>query len=347
MRADLLETPETLARLIPRVLDAGDDLLPAARVHRGLGLLARGSSAHMAALAGAALGLAGPALAAVLPPGAVPRSPIPGQLTGYGILAVSQSGRTPEIVEAAGAARAGGAHVLALTNDADSPLARSATTVLDLGAGPERAIPATKTVNAQAVALLMLMAAVRTEAGVGAGATPEAPPTPVAWAALPGAVASLLVESQWQLLTPWRRASSVPRAVLGRGLTTAIAAEGALKLTETCGTPVVGMSAHEYRHGWLAGLRPGDEVLLLAASEAVSAGLDEVSAVLTAQGGTPAVLSPGSALGLAAMGSVADQPWCAAIGLLVRVQQIAWLTALTVGRDPDRPAGLSKVTLTA
>ncbi|MGI9009025.1 MAG: SIS domain-containing protein [Streptosporangiaceae bacterium] len=74
-------------------------------------------------------------------------------------MVLSQSGATPEIIEACGRMRAGGARTVAITNEPASPLAASAEVVLGLGAGRERAVPATKTVTAELLTVTAVAAA--------------------------------------------------------------------------------------------------------------------------------------------------------------------------------------------
>ena len=117
----------------------------------GTVLVARGSSDHAATSAyflematGRPVALTSPSLCTLYRAST--------DFSGYLLVAASQSGQTPEIVEVVDQARAGGARAIAITNDPASPLAGSADLVVDLGTGQERAVPATKTVTAQLAA---------------------------------------------------------------------------------------------------------------------------------------------------------------------------------------------------
>ena len=72
------------------------------------------------------------------------------------VIGISQSGRSPDIVSVIETSRSQGQPTLAITNDLDSPLAQSAEWVIDLQAGDEKAVAATKTYTTSLAALALL-----------------------------------------------------------------------------------------------------------------------------------------------------------------------------------------------
>ncbi|TMV45188.1 SIS domain-containing protein, partial [Thioclava sp. BHET1] len=170
-------------------------------------------------------------------------------------LGISQSGKSPDIVEMLRAARAGGALTLALTNDDRSPMATSAEAQIALRAGPERSVAATKTFVCSILAGLALVAEWRQDAGLKA-----------AVAALPEAFAAAL-DCDWSALSN-RLVRAQSLYVLGRGPGFAIANEMALKFKETSGLHAESYSAAEVLHGPAAIVQAGFPVLALGVEDA-------------------------------------------------------------------------------
>jgi glucosamine--fructose-6-phosphate aminotransferase (isomerizing) len=158
MLDDIHEQPAALGRLLERPEPAQAAQLLRERGPQLVRLVAHGSS-HNAALYGSyvitnLLGLpcALPSLASLLSYGAEE------DLSHDAVIGISQSGQTHDVVEYLAAAKRRGALTLAITNEADSPLAREADFTIPIGAGPESAIPATKTYLNTLVAFAMLVA---------------------------------------------------------------------------------------------------------------------------------------------------------------------------------------------
>src|SRR6059058_1416042 len=188
MAADIGEQPEVYQRLLdaqaPAIAEVAGRI--AGRRPRHVVFTARGTSDHAALYAaylteirlGVPAGLASPSAITVY--GARP------DLRGALVVGVSQSGGSPDLSEVIRVAREQGAHTLAVTNNPDSPLAEAAELAVDVGAGHERAVAATKTYTAELLALLMLVEGVR----AGDGRLPEAERAAIA--ELPGLAASVL-----------------------------------------------------------------------------------------------------------------------------------------------------------
>src|SRR5215210_4892622 len=160
MAAEMREQPAVLAALAARREQIAREVAAVRpSPHHGTVLVARGSSDHAAIFGryllepatGRPVALAAPSLHTLY--GA------PVDYSGFLVIAVSQSGRTPEIATVLEGLAAAGARTLAITNEAASPLAAAADAAVELGAGAEQAVPATKTFLAQALAFAIVAAA--------------------------------------------------------------------------------------------------------------------------------------------------------------------------------------------
>jgi glucosamine--fructose-6-phosphate aminotransferase (isomerizing) len=251
---------------------------------------------------------------------------------GYLLIALSQSGATPEVVTTCAAVRSAGAAVIGITNEPDSPLAGVVDLLLATDAGRERAIPATKTVTCQ----FALLATVAGALGARAGRAGGSGAIGAALAGLPSAVAAALADPgpARQLARRWQDIDRL--VVAGRGLGYAAALETALKVAETTGVLATGMSTADLYHGPIAAVYGGARVLLVDGTGPADADLDELRQLLTSRGAETATLPVQAGLAEAAQ----------AITAVVRGQQLAFELASLRGTDPDAPAHLTKVTAT-
>ncbi len=347
LEQELREQPEVVARLLdatwPRLPELREALLGSAP--DGVVLVARGSSDNAARYAqylwGLRLGipvtLATPSLASVY-----------GRrldLARHAVVAVSQSGASPDVVGVVEQARASGAPTLAVTNDPGSPLASAAEHVLDLGAGPERSVAATKTYTASLLAVALL--------GVALGEQRHRDQDHADLERVPDAMRAAIdnthgVSEAVRLLEPHHRAVCV-----GRGLNLATAHETALKLTELTGTLVAPYSPADLMHGPVAAVGPEVPVVALAPDEPASASVLDIVSELRRRGAPVLVVSPEGATSgdvgtgrvtLPAAAAVAD--WLTPLVTVVAGQLLAWRLAQARGVDVDRPGELSKVTRT-
>jgi glutamine---fructose-6-phosphate transaminase (isomerizing) len=160
MAAEMAEQPAVLRDLQRRGDEVAEALAPlAGRALAGVVIIARGSSDHAAIYGRYLLELAARRPVTLAAPSLFTRYRAETDYAGYLAVAVSQSGHTPEIVDVLRSVRDAGATTVAVTNDAGSPLAGAADAVIPLGAGDERAVPATKTFTAQLGAFAQLAAA--------------------------------------------------------------------------------------------------------------------------------------------------------------------------------------------
>ena len=248
-------------------------------------------------------------------------------------LALSQSGKSPDLLASAKAAKDAGALVIALVNVVDSPLAELADQVLPLHAGPETSVAATKSYIATLVALAQLVAA-----------WTQSDALKQALSVLPSQL-----EEAWNL--DWQLAVDALESannffVIGRGIGLGIAQEAALKFKETAGLHAEAYSAAEVRHGPMAIVRRGFPVLIFTQDDGTRAGVDTVVEDFAARGAVVLVAgkSYDGAVNLPSLESVA-----AATAPIVFIQTFyKMVNALAVvrGYDPDSPPHLRKVTET-
>ncbi len=253
-------------------------------------------------------------------------------LRGCLFLAISQSGKSPDLVASARAAREGGAIVVALVNVEHSPLAQVAEHVFALSAGAERSVAASKSFIAALAAIALLVAAWTEDQ------------------ALLEALASLpdLLSRAWQL--DWRAARERLELrehlfVIGRGPGLAIAQEAALKGKETCGLHAEAFSGAEVRHGPQALLSGSFPALLLIQDDETRAGMIELARDLVARD-VDVLIAGADVPGAIVLPTLAAHPVLQPLLLIQAYYRLVNALALARGRDPDSPPHLRKVTET-
>jgi len=252
------------------------------------------------------------------------------KLDGALFLAISQSGRSPDLLATAEAAKKSGARVVALVNDEASPLAELAEVTLGLKAGPELSVAATKSYIAALAAIAQLVAAWTRDAELGA-----------ALAALPDTLAKAW-EMDWSPAVPGLKGAS-SLYVLGRGPGFAVAQEAALKFKETCGLHAEAFSAAEVKHGPMALVGRGFPVLIFAQRDQTQKGVLALADQLRADG-AQVLLAGGPASDV-----LPTPPAHPTLEPIVRIQgfyRLANALAVARGLDPDSPPRLRKVTET-
>ena len=335
MLTEIHEQPDMLARL----LAANERRLPElgllARGVTHVVVAARGTSDNAARYAqyiwgarnGLTVGLTTPSLFGALD--------APPSLEGALVVGISQSGQSPDLISVLGEARRQGCPTLAITNDANSPLAEQASLIIDLCAGPERAVAATKTYTLELAAVALCSLAF-------------AQLSPRALAGLPGLVDDVLDTSHYGLEAVSLLLDRDWCVVLARGFQLASAFEWALKLQELTYLVAQPFSAAEFLHGPVAVVEPGVPVLIVATSgptyhEMVTVAKDMLSRgarviALTDTDDTPAHTR---------LMTTTVAPWLSPIVAAPVLQLFTHALACARGLDPDQPRGLSKVTLTS
>lgn len=339
MFAEAGEAADVVARQFERNAAAVEML--AARLRRDpppfVATCARGSSDHAATYAKYVLETQLGVVTASVSPSVHSVYAAPLRLRGALFLAVSQSGRSPDLVRNAEAARAAGAHVVALVNAEDSPLAAAADTVLPLHAGAERSVAATKSYLASLAAVLQLAAAWKDDAALreAAARTPDA--LRAAWRSDWTALGDGLVDAHNLF-------------VLGRGPGLAVAQEAALKFKETCGLHAEAYSAAEVRHGPMALVGPGFPVLAFAQPDESAAGMLALAQEFRARGARVWLASEhgdhASGSGQALPLATAPHPLVTPLVAIQSFYRAINALALRRGHDPDVPPHLNKITET-
>jgi glucosamine--fructose-6-phosphate aminotransferase (isomerizing) len=293
---------------------------------------ARGSSDHAATYAKYLIETRTRVLTASAAPSVSSVYGVTPDLRGCLFIAISQSGRSPDLLAAVAAAKASGATILALCNSLDAPLVEAADWVIDLRAGKETSVAATKSYLASLAALARLVAAWTQDSD------------------LQSMIESLpaLMEDSWDL--DWSPALALlePAAnlyVVGRGLGLGAAQETALKCKETCRLHAEAFSSAEVKHGPYALLREDFPALLFAQRDASLPGVAGLAEELV-QRGVPVLLAGAEARGAVVLPVLESPPDIAPILRVQSAYRLIASLAVRRGFDPDHPPHLRKVTET-
>lgn len=341
MDLEIEQQPQVLQGLLD---EGGDAVREVARAIRGrrprhVVIAARGTSDNAARYAkyvlgahlGLPVGLAVPSLHTIYKQ--------PPQLGDALVIGISQSGQSPDVVTVIDDARQQGGTTLAITNDPDSPLARSAEFCVELRAGTEHAVAATKTYTAQLMVVAMLSAALGTNGGQ--------------WSELanvPELVNEALRRSTQMGDVAAKHRGADRFLVLGRGFNYCTAFELALKIKETCLAMAEPYSIADLLHGPIAMLDSGFPAIVIAPPGPATQAFAPVLELLDKRGADTLVLSsdPNVASRASSWVSLPDgmSPWLSPLVSIVPGQRFAAALAEAKGHDPANPRGLSKVTLT-
>jgi glutamine---fructose-6-phosphate transaminase (isomerizing) len=331
--------PEVVARLLERETDHVQAIIGQLPACEYALIAARGTSDHAAtyakyiwaALAGMPVALATPALHTLYA--------APPRMNGALVVGVSQSGQSPDIVAVLEEGRRQGRPTLAITNDGSSPLAAMADHVIELHAGIERSVAATKTYTAS-LAVMALLAA--------------------AWSGKPERMAELQQLPQAIAATLEAAGSVAQRAeryrymdqcvVISRGYNYATALELALKLKELTYVQAVAYSSADFRHGPIATISQGLPAILIMPSGAALDDMLDLAQDLQARGAELLISSDeprAQALATTQLPMAGGLPeWLSPLAAIVPGQLLALHLTQAKGFDTDQPRGLHKVTRT-
>ncbi|MBO3745040.1 SIS domain-containing protein [Streptosporangiaceae bacterium NEAU-GS5] len=339
MRSEIAEQPAALRATLDALLPRAGEVERLAAQTRHLLFIARGTSDNAAVYgrylieshAGRLSALAAPSIATTY------RRRL--DLDGVLAVAVSQSGKTEEIVETLDWARDCGAKTVAITNGGEqSPLAQAADLALCTVAGEEKAVPATKTYTTQLAAMAVL--------ALGVGADVDAGDL----RRVPDAVAQLIEEPGDVDAIVAGLADKPGAVVSGRGLAFSTALELSLKLKEACYLHAMGLSYADLLHGPIAVVDADTPAILVAANDGPTLpGTIALAERVTGAGAAAYTVGGGPALASVATAALngPDLPeWVAPLGLIVPGQLLTEALARRLGIDPDAPRGLNKVTQT-
>ena len=336
MRSEIAQTPEVFQNLSNKISDYQSliNQLNLSSIQSVI-LVARGTSDNAALFlkylietkVGIPCGLASPSVVTIY------KSKL--KLTNSLVIAVSQSGQSPDIISYTNAAKAGGAVTLSMTNDPSSPLAKATDLHLYIEAGIEKAVAATKSYSAQLLLSYIFVSI---------------------WVNEKIDLSKLIKETKVQV----DNISVVEKVaddfnhkhgvtVMGRGFAYANAHEAALKIQETLKVPVASFSSADYLHGPISSLTQNSRVILLSpgssADESISATVKKTREITNniywigtgfKKSGNEVLIGGSTGLG-EAESVIADA---------VVLQQFAMLLAIKNGLNPDAPIGLLKVTQT-
>ncbi|MEI7846654.1 MAG: SIS domain-containing protein [Chloroflexota bacterium] len=256
------------------------------------------------------------------------------------VVGVSQSGQSPDIVSVLTEGRKQGCLTLAVTNDPDSPLAEAAEMVLDIQAGAEKAVAATKTYTSELMALAMVSTALRGEASD--------------WKDLekiPGWINEVLQQDAVIARMAERFRYMQQCVVLGRGYNYATAFEWALKLKELTYVVAEAYSSADFQHGPIAMVEGGFPVLAVAPSGKVFDTLLEMLTKLRNKQKAELVVISDNEYALTMAQSAVRLPlgipeWLSPLVTIVAAQLFACHLTLVKGYSTDAPRTISKITET-
>ena len=342
LHSEILEQPDRLQRLLEYQRTTTERIAEAVRARSVsyVFLTARGTSDNAGRYANYLLGSMNSLPLALATPSLFTYYQHPPRLRDALVIGISQSGQSPDIVSVVEEGKRQGCMTLALTNVPGSPLAEAADFVLDIQAGAERAVAATKTYTAELMAIAMLSAALN--------------PDGVTWDALahvPQWVRQAIEHDRAMAEASQRYKYANRCVVLGRGYNYATAFEWALKLKELTYMEAEPYSPADFQHGPIAVVERGFPVMAMVAAGPVAASLtpllkqlkDELYAELLVISNDPEALALSSpAFGLPREIPEALTPL---VGI-VPAQLMAYHLTQVKGYDPEKPRTIQKVTET-
>lgn len=335
MRAEIDEAPAAVRRLLDQSRDAIAEAGARLRAvdPKVIVTVARGSSDHASAFfkyaceitTGVPVASLGPSIASIF------NAPL--RLQGSAALAISQSGKSPDLLALIEAAKKGGAATMALVNVEDAPLASLADVFVPLRAGPEKSVASTKSYITSVVAGLAIIAAWKQDK------------------ALETAIAALPDKLDAALACDWSEArdavvGAASLYTLGRGPGFAVAQEAALKLKETSILHAEAYSGAELQHGPVSLVDENFPLIAFIPEDAAAPSMVATVSALHARGAkvftATAAAIPGPRLPVAPTGHAMTDP----ISIALSFYRFAETVAVARGYNPDKPRGLNKVTET-
>jgi glutamine---fructose-6-phosphate transaminase (isomerizing) len=254
------------------------------------------------------------------------------EMTGVLFIAISQSGKSPDLLTATRTAKDGGALTVALCNTVDSPLMQMVDVAVPLHAGAETSVAATKSYIASLSAIAQLVAHWSDDQDLLRALRTAPEQLGKAW------------QNDWGGVIETLR-NTVNLFVVARGFGLGVAQEAALKLKETCGLHAEAFSSAEVKHGPMALVRAGFPVLMFTQSDDTRAGIEELAAEFASRGAR-VLLAGIQARGALSLPTVTAHPVIEPLLAIQSFYRAAEALARARGLDPDSPPHLNKVTET-
>lgn len=347
LREEIQQQPTAAADLLvtaPQTVSGIADYVKAHDIDQVV-LVARGSSDNAARYAKYLFGLRHRLVVSLATPSLLSVYGVTPRFRNSLVIAVSQSGQSPDVVSVLAAAAAQGQPTLAITNDMGSPLAAQSGMVIDLRAGAETAVAATKTYVNSLIALALVSVA------LDAGPQPAGSQIQESLADLadiPGVLQTALDTSDTRM--PSGLADTKHLLVTGRGLNYSTAFEVALKIRELTGVRSEAFSPPDLLHGPIGAVDQRSSVLLVAPTEPSLDSQRDLVPALRQRGANLLAITTDPELAATVddvipLGSE-PAPWLTPIPTVVAGQLLALRWTAALGLDPDQPTGLSKVTRT-
>jgi glucosamine--fructose-6-phosphate aminotransferase (isomerizing) len=340
LEREIREQPEAIQRLIDAEKENVAHIARSLRGRFKYGFIAaRGSSDNAARYAQYLFGSHNRLPVALATPSLFTLYKHPPRLEEALVIAISQSGQSPDIVEVIHEGRRQGRPTVAITNDPESPLAQAAEHLIQLHAGREQAVAATKTYTASLMALALLSSALADDPFRLAEVN-----------RIPLAMQHTIDNMEPALPRVERYRYMSHSIVIGRGYNYATAFEVALKIKELTRVITEPYSSADFRHGPIAMVREGFPVIIIALRGSVSE--DIRSLVTELQGKEAELLMISDEPALLAQAHLAMpipaglEEWLTPLVSVLPGQLFGMALACAKGLDPDRPAGLHKVTET-
>lgn len=334
MLSEMEEQPEAIARLLA---DNRQEMRSIAALADGVShvvIAARGTSDNAARYAQYVWGARNRLPVGLTTPSLFGPLASPPNLEGALVVGISQSGQSPDLVRVLDEAKRQNRPTLAITNAPDSPLADRADCVVDLCAGPERAIAATKSYSAQLAAVALCSLAFGGESADEIGDLPESMGEAIEKSGdLTGAIRALVDSDRC--------------VVVGRGFQLATVYEWALKLQELTYLLAQPFSSADFLHGPVAVVEPDFPLLVVATAGPTYREMRSLAEDMTAKGAHVITLTDTDGTpGHVGVSVPSVEPWLSPIVSAPALQLFAHALALARGIDPESPRGLSKVTRT-
>jgi glucosamine--fructose-6-phosphate aminotransferase (isomerizing) len=341
--SEIYEQPEAIRRMLEteaeRVKQIRRQLAP--RSFAYILLAARGTSDNAARYGQYILGALDRLPVALAAPSLFTRYRTPPRLTDALVIGISQSGQSPDIVCVLEEGRRQGAPTIAITNDLDSPLAKTAELSIALGVGKETSVAATKTYTAQLTAMALLALCLK-----------GSPVQLELLESIPAAMSEAL-ESEPQAQEAAKTLAYSDHAIfIGRGFNYSTTHEIALKCKELANIQAEPYSSADFQHGPIAIVDKNFPVSLISIGETFREELDELGKTLRSRGARLVTFGDEPLAGQAAGQDMfirvpkSVPEWLSPIPAIVPGQLLAYHLTIARGFNPDQPRAIQKVTLT-